>query len=161
LANGRQANVQMDRFFVGGQQGRKLRHGNARHPELSHEAGSCLKLDMCLLSSQASATATPRRPLAPVNPTRVGQRLLIGHCCRWSAIAVTSRMIAPLLLGGTCVAGCRMTLPPPYGAPRARKPAARHRLVGQSNFSATLSRPRVNALSGRIELGRPRRAGCC
>jgi hypothetical protein len=28
----------MDRFFVGGQQGRKLRHGNARHPELSHEA---------------------------------------------------------------------------------------------------------------------------
>lgn len=43
---------------------------------------------------------TRRRPLAPVNPTRVGQPLLIGHCCRWSAIAVISRMIAPLLLGG-------------------------------------------------------------
>jgi hypothetical protein len=33
-----------------------------------------------------------------------------------------------------------------------RKPAAHHDLVGQSNVIATLSRPRVNALS-RIELG--------
>jgi hypothetical protein len=53
---------------------------------------------MDLLSLQASAVATRRA----VNSTRVGQRLLIGHCCRWSAVAVISRMIAPLLLGGTC-----------------------------------------------------------
>jgi len=68
----------------------------------SQAGRSCLKHDMDLLSSQAFAMPTRRRPLAPVNPTRVGQSLLIGHCCRWSAIAVISRMIAPLLLGGTC-----------------------------------------------------------
>src|SRR5262249_62253652 len=43
--------------------------------------------------------ATPRRLRTSINPMRVPQRLLIGHCCRWSAVAVILRMVALLFVG--------------------------------------------------------------
>ena len=60
--------------------------------------------------------ASPRRPLTPINPTRVGRRLLIGHCCRWSAVAVIPRMIALLFVGRGVCRSLPMALPPPHGA---------------------------------------------
>ena len=91
---------------------RSLRnHPNETRPKAGR---SCLKLDMGLLSSQVSARATPRRPLAPVNPTRVGQRLLIGHCCCWSPVAgnlasshttLCWAWLAPLAADGSAVDG--------------------------------------------------------